>query len=119
MKYYDEEEMHPIRTELEEEILSWEGVGTKKMFGCPCYMAGGKLFAFIVTGGVVITQCSEDDRTALSKRYETSPFSAGRKIVHKWVKVPVKSGSDVNMILPFVRKSYKLADRPDSHEQGV
>ena len=58
MKYYDEEKMHDIRLKIDKEVLSWSNVTTKKMFGCPCYKYKDKLFAFLVTEGVVLTKLS-------------------------------------------------------------
>ena len=50
MSYYDEKQTSELRKVLEARILSWSGVEKKKMMGCPCYMANGKLFAIMVTG---------------------------------------------------------------------
>jgi hypothetical protein len=47
MKYYSEDQMNDIRMKVEEEILKWEGISTKKMFGCPCYKVNDKLFGFL------------------------------------------------------------------------
>ena len=59
MQYYNEEKMHDFRLRLEKEIMSWPGVTTKKMYGCPCYKYKDKLFAFMVTDGVVLMKVSE------------------------------------------------------------
>jgi predicted DNA-binding protein (MmcQ/YjbR family) len=107
MKYFDEAKMHDVRIKLEKSILSWENVTTRKMFGCPCYKTKDKLFAFIVTGGVVLTALKEDDRNALSKKFNTSPFVAGKKIVLKWVTIPVKNSHDIKKVLPYIKKSYQ------------
>ena len=55
IKYYSEEETKELRLAIEKEVLNWAHVSTKKMFGCPCYQAKGKLFVFLVTNGIVIT----------------------------------------------------------------
>jgi len=55
MKYYSEEDMKDLRRVFEKEVLSWPEVSTKRMFGCPCYQADKRLFAFLVTDGLVIT----------------------------------------------------------------
>lgn len=62
MKYYSEEETKELRQALEEQVLNWTGVTKKKMFGCPCYKANEKLFAFLVTNGIVITKLQPSDR---------------------------------------------------------
>lgn len=109
MKYYSEEYMRDIRLSLETEILRWSDVTTKKMFGCPCYQAKGKLFAFIVTKGLVLTQLKQADREKLSIVHKTSFFKAGKSIVKKWLKITLKDKGDLNELVPFVRKSYEEA----------
>ena len=79
MKYYSEDEMKALRLAFEEEVLKWDQIDTKKMFGCPCYQANGKLFVFLVTKGVVITQLNEEDKNSLVKQFSTTPFKAGKK----------------------------------------
>ena len=70
MQYYSEEKMQNLRLRLEKEILNWPNVTTKKMYGCPCYKNNEKLFAFLVTDGVVLTKVSQQDKIELSKRSE-------------------------------------------------
>jgi hypothetical protein len=108
MKYYSEEEMKDLRVAFEENVLTWEHIGTKKMFGCPCYQANGKLFAFLVTKGIVLTQLGEEDKETLSQQFSTAPFKAGKKTVQRWTKIPINSKKDLDQIMPFVRKSCKL-----------
>jgi hypothetical protein len=107
MKYYSEEEMKDVRLAFEKKILTWPYITTKKMFGCPCYQADGRLFAFLVTRGIVLTQLSEADRETVSKQYRTAPFQVGKKTVHDWLSVPVDDKRDLDRLLPFVRKSYR------------
>jgi len=111
MRYYREAETKKLRTAFEGEVLNWPEVTTKKMFGCPCYQARGKLFAFLVTHGIVITQLAGPDREALSKRYPTSAFRAGKKTVPRWVRLSLKKSRDLDGLIPFVRKSYEAARR--------
>ena len=54
MKWYSEEETKELREAFEKEILKWPQVDFKKMFGCPCYLANGKMFAGMVTKGIVL-----------------------------------------------------------------
>lgn len=68
MKYYDEDKMKNIRLKIEEELLSWSDVTTRKMYGCPCYKNKEKMFAFLVTDGIVLTKPSEKDKLDLSKK---------------------------------------------------
>jgi hypothetical protein len=73
MQYYNEEKMHNLRLRIEEEILNWPNVTTKKMYGCPCYKNKEKLFAFLVTDGVVLTKVSDQDKIKLEKNLRLSP----------------------------------------------
>jgi len=109
MKYYSEEEMKDIRIAFEEKILAWPEVTAKKMFGCPCYKADNKLFAFLVTGGVVLTKLSELDRETLSNSFDTEPFQAGKKTINNWPRITVQDISELPKIITFVENSYKTA----------
>lgn len=109
MKYYSEEDMKNIRLAFEEEVLRWQHVSTKKMFGCPCYQTNGKLFAFLVTNGIVIIHLEQADKETLFREHQTTFFQAGKKIVQDWVRVSIKNKDDMDRIMPFVRKSYESA----------
>ena len=110
MKYYTEEDTLDLRLALEKRVLKWPKVTTKKMFGCPCYQVMGKLFAFLVTKGIVITQLDETDILKLSQKYNATFFQSGKKIVKKWIKLSIES-KDLDWIMPYVRKSYETALR--------
>lgn len=109
MKYCSEEDTRDLRLSLEREILGWSDVTTKKMFGCPCYEAKGRLFVFLVTKGIAITQLQPADREKLATQYETSFFQAEKKNVTKWVKLPIRNNKELDSIMPFIRKSYEEA----------
>ncbi|HVQ01265.1 MAG TPA: hypothetical protein VMT57_07105 [Candidatus Thermoplasmatota archaeon] len=110
MQYYNEEKMHTLRGQLEKEILSWPDVNTKKMYGCPCYKHGEKLFAFLVTDGVVLIKMTDADKAAVSKDFEVKPFQAGAKrIMYRWPQIRLKTFSDLQKLLPFIKKSYVLS----------
>ena len=79
MKWYSEEETKELREAFEKEILKWSQVDFKKMFGCPCYLANGKMFAGMVTKGIVITKLTSLEREELNKLRTTKPFVAGGK----------------------------------------
>lgn len=106
MKYYSEEDTRDLRLALEERVLKWPEVATKKMFGSPCYQVSGKLFVFLVTRGIVITLLEEADIRELSQKYDTTYFQAGKKVVKKWIRLTIES-EDLGMIMPYVRKSYE------------
>ena len=106
MKYYNEEKMQNIRLKIEKEILDWPYVTTKKMFGCPCYKYKNKLFAFLVTDGVVLTKASEQDKMKLSKEVPIKPFQTATKTMKNWPQIPVSGASDFTKIVTFIKNSY-------------
>jgi len=108
MKYYSEEDTKELMLALEERVLRWPNVTTKKMFGCPCYQVNKQLFVFLVTKGIFITQLEESDINELSQKYETGYFQAGKKIVKKWIKVSIES-EDLDKIISYIEKSYQAA----------
>jgi hypothetical protein len=109
MKYYSEEEMGGFRAQLEQEVLGWEGVRRKTMFGCPAYSAGDTLFVFLVTAGIVLTRLGEHEREELVRREEATPFQAGTRTVPGWIRIPVMTPGDLKRILPHLRVSYEAA----------
>ncbi len=109
MKYYSEEDMKDTRLFLEDNILNWPKVTTKKMFGCPCYKADEKLFAFIVTKGVVLTKLTESDRNDLATKLQITPFQAGTRTVKSWARISVEDNKSIDQIMPYVKKSYENA----------
>lgn len=118
MKYSSEEIMEELRSSLEEQVLRWPQVSPKKMFGCPYYQAHEKLFTFLVTNGVVITQLILADRETLSRQHSTTCFQAGKKTVQNWVQVSMKHQRDLDRLMPFVRKSYESARAGQPKESG-
>ena len=111
MKYYSETADHELRLILENEVRAWASVTARKMFGCPCYQASGKLFALVVSGGIVITRVSEADREELIKQYLADPFQPeqNRAAVQAWLRVPALTKSEVSKLIPYLRKSYEAA----------
>ena len=108
MKWYVEEETRALREALEREILSWSQVTHRKMMGCPCYMANGKMFAGLVTGGMVITKLTQDEREELGKIHSVKPFQAGGRTLKKWAHLTLEP-EDLEEIMPYVRASYEAA----------
>jgi len=108
LKWYIEEETKELREAFEKQILKWSQVSFKKMFGCPCYLANGKMFAGMITKGIVITKLSSLERGELEKFQVTKPFVAGDKIIRSWVSFELDS-KDLEKIMPFVEKSYNRA----------
>ena len=106
LKWYIEEETKELKESFEKVIIEWPQVTFKKMFGCPCYLAKGKMFAGMVTKGIVITKLSSLEREELEKIRATKPFVVGDKIIRSWVNVDLEP-KDLGVIMPFVKKSYK------------
>ena len=109
MKYYSEEETQGIRSAFEKEVLLWDQVSTKRMFGCPCYKANERLFSFLVTKGAVITHLNQTDREALALEHGSAFFNTGKKYVTNWPQISVHNVEGLKAIMPYVRKSYELA----------
>ena len=108
LKWYIEEETKELKESFEKQILAWPQVSFKKMFGCPCYLANGKMFAGMVTKGIVITKLSILEREELEKMREIKPFVTGSKTIRNWVRVDLDP-EDLTEIIPYVKKSYERA----------
>ena len=109
MKLYSEETMKAVRSAFEHKVLGWPDVGPNKRFGCPCYEAKGKLFAFLVTRGVVVTQLPEADRDRLAREGTASSFAPGGRTIRSWMTLPISVEGELARILPIVRSSYRAA----------
>lgn len=107
MQYYNEETMRDLRLRIEKEVLSWPDVTARKMYGCPCYKNKRKLFAFLVTDGVVLTKLSEQDKINLSKEFSVKPFQAGKRTMNRWPRISIDATTDLERIIPYIRKSYR------------
>lgn len=75
------------------------------MFGCPCYLVNGKMFAGMVTKGIVIPRLSTQERDELGSVLEIKPFVAGKRTMKNWVRVDLAPKE--LKILPYVKKSYE------------
>jgi predicted DNA-binding protein (MmcQ/YjbR family) len=106
MQYYNEEKMKSLRLKIEKEILSWPNVTTKKMYGCPCYKYKDKLFAFLVTDGVVLTKASEQDKIKLHEEFKIKPFKAATRTMKGWPQISFGDTLDLERIIPFIKNSY-------------
>ncbi|MFX1299799.1 MAG: hypothetical protein ACFFAL_06880 [Promethearchaeota archaeon] len=109
MKLYNEELMKELRQSFEEEILQQPHVKTKRMFGCPSYTAKDKLFAFLVTEGLVLTNLPDSEREAALERPEVQPFQHNQRVMKRWVRIPVASEKILGDIMPLVMKSYETS----------
>ena len=109
MKYYDESETAEIRENLEKEVLTWSKVSKRSMFGCPAYLADGRLFAFLVTRGVVITQIRKNDKQTISEIFETAPFKVGEREITRWLVVTLSELEKLPRLMRYIKKSYQFA----------
>jgi TfoX/Sxy family transcriptional regulator of competence genes len=109
MKYYSETADHDLRLAFEAEVRIWTKVTARKMFGCPCYQANGKLFALVVSGGIVITHTSASDREILIQQFLAVPFQPGQSNVQAWLRVPAQFRTEIVKLLPYLHKSYEAA----------
>jgi TfoX N-terminal domain len=114
MQYYNEDKMKNIRVKLEKEILGWPEVTTKKMYGCPCYKYNQKLFAFLVTDGVVLTKTDDRDKEKLAKDFMVKPFQAATRTMKGWLQIPLDETSDIKKIIPYIKNCYQHAKTEDS-----
>ena len=105
MKYYDEEKMAEIRKTFEREVLTWDGISSRQLMGCLCYLYKRKFIGFLVTNGIVVMKLSEKDQTLLKTKFGGKPFEMGGQTGKLWV-TPLKEPRDVNSVMPFVRKRY-------------
>lgn len=108
MTWYNEDETKELRKAVEKEILAWPQVNYKNMFGCPCYLAKGKMFAGLVTKGVIITKLNQQEKDKLQKLKAIKPFVAGKKTINSWVHVDLEP-HELKAIMPYVKKSYDRA----------
>jgi predicted DNA-binding protein (MmcQ/YjbR family) len=108
LKWYIEEKTKELREAFEAEVLHWPNVDYKKMFGCPCYLANGKMFAGLVTKGMVITKLNDIEKEELNKLRRIKPFEVGDRVIKSWVHV-VLEPKDLEQVMPYVKKSYERA----------
>ena len=107
MKYYIEEETVDLKAALDKELLTWNGVEERKMMGCPSYLVGRKMFALVVTGGIVITKLDDGQKEALTAVHPWEPFNAHRTI-KKWAHLML-TADELEGVFPFIRHSYDSA----------
>ncbi|MBI5189183.1 MAG: hypothetical protein HZA22_00715 [Nitrospirae bacterium] len=96
-----------FRDAFDSEVLGWPDVTTRKMFGCPCYLARGKMFSFFVTDGLVLTNLSADAWNDLAEVAAMAPFKYGGKVITGWAHVDI-SGMP-GPLMESVRASYEGA----------
>jgi len=107
MEYYSEDKGRELREAFEERTLHWPMVTVRRMYGCPAYLADGKLFAFLVTDGVVITQMRKRDRETTASAFTTAPFKVGEREIARWVIITLEDVKQLNRLMKLVKNSYE------------
>jgi len=114
MKYFDEEKMEHIRREFEKTVMKWNGVVSRPMMGCLCYLYNRKFVCFLVTDGIVVMKLAVGDQTRLREEFGGKPFEMAGRTGRMWM-TPLKSTGDVGAVMPYVKKRYDEVSRgPES-----
>lgn len=108
MQNFDATEGAALKEAFDDLVGEWEGLSNVKMFGCPCYRSGGKVFAVLTTDAVALTRLPDDVRADLQAERETEPFDVEGRSTKKWVQVPT-SAADLEELEPYIRASYETA----------
>ena len=76
--------------------------------GCPCCLAGGKMFAGLVIRGMVITKLTPEEKDELAGVHPVEPFTMGARTTKKWARLTLEP-EELQKVLPYIRKSYETA----------
>ena len=109
MPYYSEAETRELRLRIEDSVLLWPGVMKKMMFGAPSYGVGKTLFAILVTGGIILTRLSEEEKVRLLKDPRAAYFEGHGRVIKKWVIIALPNPSELEHYLPYLQSSYEAA----------
>lgn len=109
MTYYSETKMKDLRVAFDRYVLRWAKVKPAKMFGCPVYEAGGRLFALLVNGGVIVAKLSSAEQEEVLRLKKATLFKSGRKLVRNWLRFSLSEKKDLKQIMPFVKRSHQAA----------
>ena len=96
-----------IQSELDSYLLPWQDVSTRNMFGAMAYLVGGKMFAFIHDGKLVV-KLPQTDKAEAIDRAGARPYVLGHNgRFGDWMEIPLDSPDMVENTLPWVKKSYQ------------
>jgi len=109
MPYYSEADTKNLRLKVEEIVLAWPGVVKKMMFGSPSYGVGKTFFAMLVTGGIILTRLSEEEKTRLLKDPRAGYFEGHGRTMKKWILISLPDPSELEHYLQFIKLSYEAA----------
>ncbi|HZG87857.1 TfoX/Sxy family protein [Paenibacillus sp.] len=108
MSYYDERIGAPLRDAVDRLVGDWDGVSRKRMFGCPCYSAGGKIFAIVMSDGLVLTKLPAAEAVRRGSPLPVAPFRTETKNVPSWSKFAV-GPDDVAKLAAWIEEGYRAA----------
>jgi hypothetical protein len=101
--------MKETREILEAEALHKPEVTTKLMFGCPGYKVKNRLFGFLVTKGLVLTKLHDSDREEALKISGADFFKPGKRVMRKWIQIPLNGPEELPDVITWLWKSYEHA----------
>jgi hypothetical protein len=95
--------------EIVARMMEWGRVEPRRMFGCDCYLVGGRLFAFFQDEGVVV-KVPPPRREELLADARVAPFTprSGARF-GDWLHLRLSVPTDAAFALPAVAASYRQA----------
>jgi hypothetical protein len=72
---------------------------------------GKTLFAILVTGGIILTRLSEDEKRELLKDPRAGFFEGHGRVMKKWIVINLPTPSELEHFLPYLRSSYKATEK--------
>ena len=94
-----------LKGQLDAQLMPWEGVSTRVMFGCMGYFVGQRLFAFTLDRSVVakIAEEAKPEAALAGAR----PFRHGPNgRFGDWMEFPLDYPPDTARLLPWAKLSY-------------
>ncbi len=96
---------------VKEELLSWPGVTTRRMFGCDTFFAGPKMFAFLLSDGLVV-KAAPEERDSLLARPNVEPMRMGNGVrFGDWLKVAIEQEADFDLAIDLAGRSLALVTK--------
>lgn len=95
--------------EIVARMMGWANVEPRRMFGCDCYLVGGRLFAFFQDEGVVVKVPSprREEFLADARVAPFTPRSGAR--FGDWLHLRLSGPADAAFALPALEESYRQA----------
>jgi len=108
MSYYDEQTGGALRDTVDRLVGDWEDVTLKRMFGCPCYSARGKIFAIVMSDGLVLTKLPAAEAIRRGSPLAVAPFRTDTKLVPSWSKFAA-GPDDIGRLAHWIEEGYRAA----------